>query len=52
MQLPVPTYLPGRPRRCTVIFAQELVMESGRQHAQDLYRVIRIGLMHRLGTHT
>jgi hypothetical protein len=47
MQLPVPAYLPGR----TVIFAQELIMEPCRKYPQDLYRIIRIRLMHWLRTH-
>jgi hypothetical protein len=52
MQLPVPAHLAGRPSRCSVIFAQELVMEPDREHTQDLDRVIRIRFVHRLGAHT
>lgn len=51
-QLPIPAHLPGRPGCRSVIIAQELVTEAGRQHTQDLHRIIWIRLMHRLGTHS
>jgi hypothetical protein len=37
--------------RCVCVFAEKLLMEPLRQHPQDLYRVIRIVLMHRLSAH-
>jgi hypothetical protein len=52
VQLPVSVHLPGRLRRRLVILSQELIMEPLRQDTQDVDRVIRVGLVHRLRAHT
>lgn len=51
MQLPVPADLAGSQSSGGVVLAQELLMELGWQLPQDLDRIIRVNLVHRLGTH-
>jgi hypothetical protein len=50
MKLPV-VLRPSGASRGGVVLGQELLMELGRQDAQDLNRIIRVFVVHRLGRH-
>lgn len=50
MKCPIALRPPGRFRRERIL-AEKLLTELLGQHAQDLYRVIRIMLPHRLSAH-
>jgi hypothetical protein len=52
VQLSISAHLPGRPCCRPVVLAQELVMKTYGQHAQDLDRIVGVKVMYWLSAHT
>src|ERR1700684_1453638 len=51
MQLAVAAHLPGSLAGGPVVLGQELLVKFGWQHAEDLYRVVRVTVVSRLRGH-